>query len=138
VVIPEGSDGKGWVDVWVHLQKLTAYHAKQQVGGIVAGRKYDATPKSTGLRREGQSYAVVLGGKTTSGVGVPVEGRGRMDTRTEPKKEVPLIMANDHAEEGGVLNSNRSAVSILGNVMKHNLEEAKNMELNPSSFEDRS
>jgi len=81
---------------------------------------------------------VVLGGKTTSGVGVPVEGRGKMDTRTEPEKEVPLITAGDHVEEGGVSNSNRSAISILGNVMKHNLEEAKNMELNPSSFEDRS
>jgi hypothetical protein len=128
VVILEGSDGKGWVDVWVQLQKLTAYHAKQHAGGIVAGRKYDASLKATSLRREGQSYAVVLGGKTTSGVGVPVEGRGRIDTRTEPKKEIPLIMASDHAEEGGFTNSNPSAISIMGNVMEHNLEEAKNME----------
>jgi hypothetical protein len=134
VVISEGSDGKGWVDVWVQLQKLTAYHAKQQAGGIVAWRKYDAAPKTTGLRREGQSYAAVLGGKTTSDVGVPVEGKGKMDTRTEPEKEVPLITAGDQAEDGGVSNSNWSAVSIMGNVMQHNLEEAKNMEELSLSF----
>ncbi len=63
----------------------------------------------------------------TSEVRVPAEGRGRMDTQMESEKEVPLIVAGDHAEEGRTTISNQSAISIMGNV-KHNLEEAKNME----------
>jgi hypothetical protein len=56
-VIPEGSDGKGWMDVWVQIQKLTNYHAKKRVGGTVVGRKTMTAPRATlrdlGLRREG-------------------------------------------------------------------------------------
>jgi hypothetical protein len=91
VVILEGSDGKGWLDVWVQLQKLTTYHAKQQVGETASGRKTDTTPKVIGLRREGQSYAAVLGGQMPAGVGVPVEGRGSRVIWTEPEKEVSLL-----------------------------------------------
>jgi hypothetical protein len=66
VVIPEGSDGKGWLDVWVQLQKLSNYHAKQQAGRRVVERNPVIAPKAAptalGLRREGQSYAAALGG----------------------------------------------------------------------------
>jgi hypothetical protein len=39
-----------------------------------------------------------------------------------------LLEADDHAEERGVTFLNRSAVSIMGNCLKHNTDEAKNME----------
>jgi hypothetical protein len=128
VVIPEGSDGKGWLDVWVQLQKLTAYHTEQQAGGTAAGRKTDTAPKVISLRREGQSYAAVLGGQMPAEVGVLAEGRGNRVIRTETEKEVSLLKASDHAEERGVTFSNRSIVSIMGNDLKHNIDEAKNLE----------
>jgi hypothetical protein len=132
VVISEGSDGKGWMDVWVQLQKLTTYHAKQQTGGTVVGRNTVAAPKAAsrvlGLRREGQSYAAVLGGKLPEGGGVLAEGRGSKVIRKEPKKEESLIVAGDHTEGRGVTFSNWPAGSIMGNGLKQNLDEAKNLE----------
>jgi 2-keto-3-deoxy-galactonokinase len=81
VVILKGNDGKGWLYVWVQLQKMSTYHVKHQAGRTAAGRKIDAALKvalkAIGLGREGQSYAVVLGGMTSSRVGVPAEGMGQ-------------------------------------------------------------
>jgi len=132
VVIPEGSDGKGWLDVGVQLQKLITYHAKQKAGGITFGRKTDAVlkaaPTITSLRREAQSYAAVLGGKASTGGRVSAEGRGNTDFRMEPEKEAPGVESGDHAVERGVLDSKRSAVSIMGNDRQNNLEEAKNLD----------
>jgi hypothetical protein len=132
VVISEGSDGNGWLDVWVQLQKLANYHAKQQASGTVVGRKTviatKATPNVLGLCREGQSSAAVLGGQMLEGGGVPTEGRGSKVIRTEPEKEESLLAAVDHAEGRGVTCSNRPAGSIMGNGLKQNLDEAKNLE----------
>jgi hypothetical protein len=132
VVIPEGSDGKGWLDVWVQLQKLSNYHAKLQASGTVVGRKTviatKATPNVLGLCREGQSSAAVLRGQMSEGGGVPAEGRGSKVIRTEPEKEESLLAAVDHVEGRGVTCSNRPASSIMGNGLKQNLDEAKNLE----------
>jgi hypothetical protein len=128
VVIPEGSNGKGWLDVWVQLQKLTTYHAKQQASGTAAGRKTDIAPKVFGLRQEAQSYAAVLGGQMPAGVGVPAEGRGSRVIQTEPEKEISVLEVGDHAEEMGVTFSNRLACSIMGNGLKQNIDEVKNLE----------
>jgi hypothetical protein len=132
VVIPKGSDGKGWMDVWVQLQKLTNYHAKQQAGGTDVGRKTVTAPKEAlrvlGLRQEGQSYAAVLGGQLPKGGGVPADGRGSKVIRKEPEKEESLIVAGDHAEGRGVTISNWPAGSIRGNGLKQNLDEVKNLD----------
>jgi hypothetical protein len=47
----------------VQLQRLRAYHEKQQTGRNAAGRKLAVAPIATGLRQDGQSYAAVLEGK---------------------------------------------------------------------------
>jgi len=62
------------------------------------------------------------------GGGVPTEGRGSKVIRTEPEKEESLLAAVDHAEGRGVTCSNRPAGSIMGNGLKQNLDEAKNLE----------
>jgi hypothetical protein len=63
-----------------------------------------------------------------AGVGVPAEGRGSRVIRTEPENAVSLLEADDHAKERGVTFSNRPAGSIMGNGLKQNLDEAKNLE----------
>jgi hypothetical protein len=87
-----------------------------------------AAPTALGLRREGQSYAAVLGGQKSEGGEVPAEGKGSTVIRMEPEKEEALLTAGDHAEGRGVTFSNRLAGSILGNGLKQNLEEATNLE----------
>jgi hypothetical protein len=124
MVIPEGSDGNGWLDVSVQLQKLTNYHAKQHAGMTVVGRKTVTAPRVLGLRREGQSYATVLGEQLPKGGGVPAEGRGSKVIRTESEKEESLIVAGDHPKGSGVTFSNQPIGSIMGNGLKQNLDEA--------------
>ncbi len=64
----------------------------------------------------------------SAGVGVPAEGRGSRVIQTEPEKEISVLEVGDHAEEMGVTFSNRLACSIMGNGLKQNLDEAKNLE----------
>lgn len=68
----------------MQLQRLRAYHEKQQIGRNAVGRKPAVAPIATGLRRDGLSYAAVLEGKVT-GVVAPIKCRGSLGIRPEPK-----------------------------------------------------
>jgi hypothetical protein len=61
VVIPEGSDGKGWLDCWVLMQRLKGYNDKQCQGRKTKGKQIVVAPTVTSLRGDGRSYAVAFG-----------------------------------------------------------------------------
>jgi hypothetical protein len=70
----------------VQLQRLSAYHEKQQARRNAAGRKPAVAPIAIGLRRDGQSYVAVQEGKST-GTSAPIECRGsRAFVRSQRRK----------------------------------------------------
>ncbi len=47
VVIPEGSNGKGWLDCWVQMQRLKGYYDKQGQGRKTEGKQIVVAPVVT-------------------------------------------------------------------------------------------
>jgi hypothetical protein len=123
VVILEGSDGKGWMDCWVQLQRLRAYHEQIRLGRTSDKMKLADAPTMTRLRREGHSYVAAVEGKPTDDMR-PVDGRGSLSntgTQQAPNMVIPQLQAGDHATGAG------ESSFKLGDVMQYNLKGAENL-----------
>lgn len=99
LIIPEGSDGKGWLDCWVQMQRLKGYYDKQRQGRKKEGKQIVVSPAVTGLRQDKHSYAAALEGRTT-GDDITDARRGSLGnygSHTEAKMESPQSKVGDHA-----------------------------------------
>jgi hypothetical protein len=124
VVIPEGSNGKGWLDCWVQMQRLKGYYDKQGQGRKTEGKQIVVALAMSGLCRDGRSYAAALEGRTT-GEAITNMRRGSLsNTRscTEAKMESPQSKAKDHIAKAGV------STLKMEDVMKLNMGDAKDLE----------